>query len=368
MHLPKKKFLIIIFYISFILFLIEFLAYGIIKILNNKAVFYNQSQVKQSYEDYVKVRDTLLGWKNNNADDYGARKDKSSFSKSKTCVDMYGDSFTYGYEVEDIDAWPSKLSEKLRCRVRNYGVVGYGTDQAYLRYQKQSSKYSKIVVLNHLSEDILRNINQFNNLLYPNAEFALKPRFIIANNQLSLIQTISLSKLEFKEFLDTPQTFLKYDYFTPFGYSGVQIASFPYVYSVAKAFNHYHVKAIFNNKSRIEEFYEHKHKSQALQVTEMIMREFERSARANGLIPILTIIPTCRDFEHKKIYGYFPYKNLPKELNKYSFFFIDFGLEIIENGLNYKDLYFNCSSHMNKIGNQVLAEIFERKLKKIQLY
>jgi hypothetical protein len=107
---------------------------------------------------------------------------------------------TYGYEVEDIDAWPSKLSEKLRCRVRNYGVVGYGTDQAYLRYQHQSSKYSKIVVLNHLSEDILRNINQFNNLLYPNAEFALKPRFIIANNQLSLIQTISLSKLEFKEF------------------------------------------------------------------------------------------------------------------------------------------------------------------------
>ena len=60
MHLPKKKFLIIIFYISFILFLIEFLAYGIIKILNNKAVFYNQSQVKQSYEDYIKESNSNL--------------------------------------------------------------------------------------------------------------------------------------------------------------------------------------------------------------------------------------------------------------------------------------------------------------------
>ena len=368
MHFAKKKFLIIILYILFVYFLIELFAYGIMQILNNKAVFYNQSQVKQSYDDYIKVRDPLLGWKNNNADYHGARIDKSNFSTSKACIDMYGDSFTYGYEVEDIDAWPSKLSEKLKCRVRNYGVVGYGTDQAYLRYQHQSKEYSKIVVLNHLSEDILRNINQFNNLLYPNNELALKPRFIIANNELTLIQTINLSKLDFKEFLGTPQTFLKYDYFIPFGYSGVQIASFPYLASLFKAFNHYHVRAIFNNKSRIEEFYEPKHKSQSLQVTEMIMKEFERSARANGLIPILTIIPTCRDFEHKKIYGDFPYKNLSKELHKHSSFFIDFGFEIIQNELSYKDLYFNCSSHMNKIGNQALAEIFERKLKEMQLY
>jgi hypothetical protein len=122
------------------------------------------------------------------------------------------------------------------------------------------------------------------------------------------------------------------------------------------------------NAEQIEKFYEQNHKSQALQITELIMKDFDKNARIKGLILILTIIPTCRDFEHKKIYGYFPYKNLPKELNKYSFFFIDFGLEIIENGLNYKDLYFNCSSHMNKIGNQALAEIFERKLKEMQLY
>ena len=30
---------------------------------------------------------------------------------------------------------------------------------------------------------------------------------------------------------------------------------------------------------------------------------------------------------------------------------------------NYKDLYINCSSHLNKFGNQVLAEIFEKKIK-----
>ena len=35
---------------------------------------------------------------------------------------------------------------------------------------------------------------------------------------------------------------------------------------------------------------------------------------------------------------------------------------------DFNDLYFNCSSHMNEIGNQVLAEIFERKLKEFQLH
>ena len=368
MLLITKKKIFIILYIFFILFLIEFFSYLAIKTLSDKAVFYNQIQVNQSYENYTKVRDPLLGWKNNNSDNYGARIDKSNFSKYKVCIDMYGDSFTYGLEVNDIDAWPSKLSEKLRCRVRNYGVVGYGTDQAYLKYQYQSREHSKIVVLNHLSEDILRNINQFQNLLYPNSEFALKPRFIILNNKLTLIKTINLTKLEFKEFLLSPQKFLKYEYFIPSGDSGVQIASFPYSVSLAKALKHYHVRAILKNKSRTEEFYEQNHKSQSLQITEKIMKEFERSAREKGLIPIVTIIPTCRDFEHKNIHGDFPYKNLSKELNKYSSFFIDFGLEIIQYKSNYKDLYVNCSSHMNKIGNQVLSEIFEIKIKEKQLF
>lgn len=368
MHLATKKKFIIILYFFFVLFLIEFFSYWGIKTLSNKAVFYNQTQVKQSYEDYIKFRDPLLGWKNKNPDYYGARIDKSNFSKSKTCIDMYGDSFTYGLDVEDADAWPSKLSENLRCRVRNFGVVGYGTDQAFLRYEQQSSMHSKIVVLNHLSEDILRNVNQFNNLIYPNPQFALKPRFIIINNNLSLIKPISLSKLEFQDFLTAPQTFLKNEYFTPFGDSGVRIASYPYTYSFAMAFKHYHIRAIFKKKSRIKEFYEQNHKSQSLQITELIMREFDKNARIKGLIPILTIIPTCRDFEHKNIYGEFPYKNLSQKLNSYSSFFIDFGSEITEKRSSYKDLYYNCSSHMNKIGNQVLAEIFKRKLEEMKLY
>ena len=32
------------------------------------------------------------------------------------------------------DGWIERLSHKLGCRVANYGVDGYGTDQAYVRF------------------------------------------------------------------------------------------------------------------------------------------------------------------------------------------------------------------------------------------
>ena len=363
MNIIIKKTIFIVLILFIILFIIEFSSFFIIKILSHKGVFFEKKIITQSYDEYLKIRDPILGWNHNNTDYYGARIDKSNFSKSKICADVYGDSFTYSLDVADIDAWPSKLSEKLKCRVRNYGVSGYGTDQAYLKYLYQSNEHSKVVVLNHFSEGIIRNVNQFHNLIYPNSNFGFKPRFIIINDNLSLIKNISLSKLEIKDFLASPKIFLKYDYFVPSGDSGLQIASFPYLVTLIRAFNHYHVRAILNSKSRINEFYEIKHKSEAFKITELIMKDFDRSARNKNLIPILTIIPSCNDFKQRDIYGKFPYENLSNELNNFTPLFIDFGLEIILNKKNYKDLYINCSSHLNKFGNQVLAEIFEKKIK-----
>lgn len=359
--IKKKIFIVLLLFI--ILFIIEFSSFFIIKILSHKGVFFEKKIITQSYDKYLKIRDPILGWNHNNTDHYGARIDKSNYSKSKICADVYGDSFTYSLDVADVDAWPSKLSEKLKCRVRNYGVSGYGTDQAYLKYLHQFNEHSKLVVLNHYSEGIIRNINQFHNLIYPNAHFAFKPRFIIINSNLSLIKIPTLSKFEIKKFLETPKEFLKYEYFIPSGESGVQISSFPYTISLIKTFNHYHLKAVLKKESRVKKFYETEHKSQALQITELIMKDFHRDALKKKLIPIITIIPTCRDFEHRAIHGVFPYENLSKKLNSYNSLFIDFGLEIVLSNKNFRDLYINCSAHMNEIGNEFLAEIFEKKLR-----
>src|SRR5262245_33541155 len=47
-----------------------------------------------------------------------------------------GDSFAYGAEVEDSEAWPSYLQEMLGVRVLNGGVPGYGLDQTVLRTER----------------------------------------------------------------------------------------------------------------------------------------------------------------------------------------------------------------------------------------
>ena len=356
----KKK--IFFFYILFLFFLIELFSYFLVKFLIKKSVFYEPSYIKQSYEDYVNVYDPVLGWKNKNGDVYGARFDGSNFSNSSPCVDVYGDSYTYSYEVNDMDTWASKLSDKLKCRVRNFGVIGYGTDQSFLRFYN-SNNFSKVVILNSTSEDIIRNVNQFLNFIYTSEEIKFKPRFIIQDNNLNLIKIQLPSKIEFNNFLKSPEYFLNYDYFIPGKRSGVTRVSIPFFFSLIRSLDHFHIKAIINKKSRLEEFYNFNHTSQSLELMEMIIKEFVKSAKVKSSTPIITIMPTCRDFMHKNRHGFFPYANLSNILNKSDFLFIDFGLEILSKKIDYKKLYLNCSTHMNSLGNQIISDIFEEKIK-----
>lgn len=356
----KKK--IFFFYILFLFFLIELFSYFLVKFLIKKSVFYEPSYIKQSYEDYIKAYDPVLGWKNKNGDVYGARFDGSNFSNTSPCVDVYGDSYTYSYEVNDIDAWASKLSDKLKCRVRNFGVIGYGTDQSFLRFFS-SNNFSRVVILNSTSEEIIRNVNQFQNFIYTSEEIKFKPRFIIEDNKLHLIKIQLPLKTEFNNFLKSPEYFLNYDYFIPGERSGVTRASIPFFFSVIRSLDHFHIKAILNKKSRLEEFYNFNHSSQSLELMEMIFKEFVKSAKAKSSIPIITIMPTCRDFVHMNKHGFFPYANLSNILNKSDFLFIDFGLEILSKKIDYEKLYLNCSTHMNSLGNQIISNIFEEKIK-----
>src|SRR5437764_405140 len=50
----------------------------------------------------------------------------------------------------------------------------------FLTYQD----HSHIVMLNHFSEDIIRNVNQFRNLIGPGEEYAFKLRFVVKNGDL----------------------------------------------------------------------------------------------------------------------------------------------------------------------------------------
>ena len=131
-------------------------------------LIYSPAQITQPFAEYMAKRDPVLGW---------VKPVRDDLFPGEPCASVFGDSFTFSQEVSDAEAWPALLSGLLGCRVENYGVGGYGSDQAFLRF-RQTPARGRVVMLNHLSENVLRNVNQFRNLIAPSHEWQLKPRFL----------------------------------------------------------------------------------------------------------------------------------------------------------------------------------------------
>ena len=58
-----------------------------------------------------------------------------------------GDSFTFGADVGDAQAWPAVLAADLGIEVVNLGVQGFGLDQVALRLEREAFAYHPDVVL-----------------------------------------------------------------------------------------------------------------------------------------------------------------------------------------------------------------------------
>src|SRR5262249_24657299 len=311
-------------------------------------------------------RDINLGWvwpppppsgQNTAAD--GARHDPVFPFDARPCLSLFGDSFTWSDGVADNDAWGSILSTNLKCRAANFGVNGYGTDQAFLRFRSLPPK-GGVVFLNHFSEDIIRNVNQYRNLIYPSREFAFKPRFVDRSGGVELVPTPEVAASDIQRFLKDPAIYLANEYFLPGGPSGVQAIEFPYSLAMLKVIlRNYYIHAKLTGIPPHADFYRPEHLSHGLDVTYGILRAFALEATARGQIPIVTLIPTCGDLKYFNTTGVFLYDRLTKMIAAQNIRYIDFGERIAKriNGSPPENLYRVCPGHFNETGYRVLAEI-----------
>jgi len=96
--------------------------------------FYERPAVASSEQiaRYFRARDPLLGWTSNHPTDAsGARPSLAFPMPGNACVSVYGDSFVWSSGASsDTAAWPEIVARMLGCRIANYGVGGYGVDQA----------------------------------------------------------------------------------------------------------------------------------------------------------------------------------------------------------------------------------------------
>jgi hypothetical protein len=97
-----------------------------------------------------------------------------------TRIVVLGDSFTFGEDVSDDEAWPSRLEALMPAtEVLNLGVHGYGHDQMLLYLKEEGLRYRPdVVVVGFLPDDMERNVVAFR-------DYA-KPRFVLEDGRLEL--------------------------------------------------------------------------------------------------------------------------------------------------------------------------------------
>jgi hypothetical protein len=122
-------------------------------------------------------------------------------------VAAFGDSFVHGDEVADRDVWTARIeASRPDVEVLNFGVSGYGTDQALLRFRRDGSRFHPHVVLvGFIADDLFRNANVFRPFLAPGTGHQMtKPRFRLEDGELRLVPN-PLPRLEdYRRLLDDP--------------------------------------------------------------------------------------------------------------------------------------------------------------------
>lgn len=370
---PKRKLLKALLLVAIVVIPVEAMSFAAGKFLAHQTLLYDPERL-ENYANYLKNRDPVLGWPSRTNFGQGEFDRSGSRVVPKfpdpalpSCVALFGDSFTWGDEVAPEHAYGNVLAGLMGCRVANYGVGGYGTDQAYLRYSKVIDDNAPIVILGHFSDNIIRNINQERGFL-TNQPIGLKPRFTLESNKLKLVSLPTMTEAEHLSLGSHAQELLPYDYFVPGGSSGIHSLKFPFTLSVLGTMQHYRIQARVKGYPSYAQFYDPAHPSQALQVTEAILKSFASEARGRNQKPMVLLIPNEKDLRWLRDHGTLPYDELARRLRSAGIIVPEIA-EMFNKYLGSRDpceLYTRCrSAHFNPEGYKKLAEIVYAKLREI---
>lgn len=344
---------------------------AVVWMLGQRSAIYWPSRLN-AFEHYLARRDPLLGWPFPASfggpvlDRSGARRLPSFPEPGKACVSVYGDSFSFGDEVDDATVWTNQLSLALRCRVANYGTNGYGADQAFLRFAASSWDESDVVILGYFSDDILRSVNQLRNLLAPDRSISLKPRFVLDSQaRLQLIRPDTFPLERLADVVRYPERFLKHEFFVPGGPSALVRAEFPYSLTLVRSLRSYKIRATLQGQSPYEAFYRADHPSQALEVTARIFEAFLDEAVTRHKKPLLLFFPSKRDLRRYPASGHWVYEPLLQRLEKSGHATLNLGPRFIThlNGRHPGELFLNI--HYNAAGNALVASAVAEALSRL---
>jgi lysophospholipase L1-like esterase len=103
------------------------------------------------------ARGTVLGGAPVTIDVDGLRVTGEPPASSGRPILAVGDSYTWGEDVGDLEAWPAQLQKLSGYRVLNGGVTGYGFDQIVLRTERLVERHKPAaVIVSSIPDDVGR--------------------------------------------------------------------------------------------------------------------------------------------------------------------------------------------------------------------
>ena len=212
--------------------------------------------------------------------------------KARHRVALVGDSFTFGLEVSYEQSWGARLERALGgdVQVLNFGVDGYGVDQAYLRYTRDVRPWRPdVVIFGLITHDLFRSMAVYSFVSFPGWPFPFaKPRFVADGDRLALLNVPLPSPraiLAARSIGDLP--FVEYDR----GYRAEDWVWHPldqfYLYRLlASEYRGWSGRDPRGSDERV------------VALNREIVRAFIRDVRADGSIPVVVYFPSRLDFPH----------------------------------------------------------------------
>lgn len=268
-------------------------------------------------------------------------------------IATFGDSFTNCTDVNNEETWQASLEKiALNLEVLNFGVGGYGLDQAYLRYLEMGLQHKPhIVFIGYLSKDIFRHVNTFRPFYFPDTSLPLtKPRFIIDNEELSLIPNPMDSLVDYNMLLLQPKETLakigENDFFYAKGYKSSKFDFSPTVRFFKLAVNNF---SNSSTKSIVEA-------SEAFELTMKIFDKFHASVSNNNALPIIVIFSDIADLTSYQYSKTKSYSSLIAYFDSKGYQYIDL-MEIFDKtGKDYKLKKLFVNGHYSPFTNTLVAK------------
>jgi hypothetical protein len=273
-------------------------------------------------------------------------------------VVVYGDSFTHGDEVRLEDTWGDRLQRLGTAReVLNFGVPGFGTDQALLRFRRDGRAFeAQTQVLGIWPEDAMRNLSVIRFYLIPQGNIGTsKPRFVLGANGLELVNSPVLGESAFMDTVlqRTVAPVMQHDrWYDPDELRWRWYYGLHSVRAVLGVYNAYR-----RREARNTLYFDPQ--GEALLVTAALAETFVAEARARGSRAFVTVLP-MRDLLESQGDGRFP---LPAMLRARGVPVIDLGPGFAAKATELgEDALFLPDGHLTPAANGLAAQILDEQL------